>query len=72
MPRGREFPHQTDGVGVFPGGWSGLELTDSITCTWGGEGGTSGQYMNIDVDENVLVLEVIHSQGIIMQIPSIK
>ena len=52
------------------GGWSGLELTD--TSTWGEEEGTSGQYMNIHVDGNVLVLEIKHYQGILMQITKIK
>ena len=55
---------------IARGGWSGLELTD--TCTWGEEGGTSGQYMNIHVDENVLVLEIKHYQGILMQITKNK
>ena len=49
-----------------------LGFDSYITCTWGGEGGTLGQYMNMHVDENVLVLEVRHYQGILMQITKIK
>ena len=38
----------------------------------GREGGASGQYMNIHIDEKELVLEVRHYQVILMQIPKIK
>ena len=57
--------------GFARGGWSGLELTDTLVYL-GREGGASGQYMNIHVDEKELVLEVRHYQGILMQIPKIK